>query len=117
MAYTNEEKATLLAGFQGLPQSVKDLFNAKSTSDTKEAVAELIAQGRSASMTTEVAQLVSGSISNWNALNQLAGVADSAALYDILTACESAFTANSNSLLPLAVAFFIVARRHFRVAP
>jgi hypothetical protein len=116
MAYSNQEKATLLAGFNALPQNVKDLFNAKSTSDTQEAVASLIAAQRSTSMQAAVEALVTGSISDWTALAQLAAVSDSATLHDVLLACEQARISNSNTLIPLCIAFFLAARYHFRIA-
>jgi hypothetical protein len=115
MAYTTEQLAILNAVYDALPDPVKALFNAASTQDTAAAITDIISQRRRQSMSDTVSALVSGSVSDWAALEAAAAVADSATLYPAMDAFQSALDAhNASTLVAHAVTIAFAAKKNFR---
>lgn len=114
--YTQEELQLVVADLAVLSQPVKDLFNNKSTPETLEAVGTIIAAQRAQGMNTAVSQVVSGSVSDWEALQGAAVYADGAATEASLQAFNAALAgSDANALFAAAVAACLAAKKHFGI--
>lgn len=115
MAFSEQQLAALNTVFEGLPQPVKDMFNAASTKDTTEAIAGIISKRRRESMSVAVSQIVSGgSVSDWQALETAAQVADSATISEALAEFSAAREdQDAPAMFAHAVTVALAAKKHF----
>lgn len=117
MAYTQQQLATLSSTFDALPQNVKDMFNAASTSDTAEAIANIVATRRQQGMAEALASNVSVSVADMDALQAIAQVADGATLRPALVAFKQALMVDESvaAMSQHGFAALFAALKHFNI--
>lgn len=113
--YTTEEKAELITGFAGLSSNLQTLFESHTAKENAEAIAELISSERAVTVAAGMASIVSGSVTNWAAMDFAGNAADAATLPTALASAKAARLGHDASYLAKAVAVELAAEKHFGV--
>jgi hypothetical protein len=114
MAVSNEQLSILVGMLTNLTNEQKIALGSASTQDLAQAAAELIASERSTGMGQAITSLITGTVSNWPALEAAAAAADGATLYSALDVFNAALQAhNASALMAGAVRVALAAKKHF----
>jgi hypothetical protein len=116
MPYTPEQTALIASVLPTLPLEVKALIDSKPTSETVGVLSMILSGERQQGMEQLVESLVSGTVSDWNALRQAASVADGATLQSSLVSLKAALDAGSANFFAQCVVAVFAALKHHGVS-
>jgi hypothetical protein len=116
MSATTQQVSVLRNMLTGLSNDNKQILRPLTARELAEAVIGLVNDDRKQLQNQAIGSLVTGAVSNWNALETAAAAADGATLYDALAEFTAALQArNANALVAQAVRVAVNAKKHLGV--
>lgn len=116
MPVNNEQLLIIKNMLTGMSAENRQKLSTVSTKDLSSAVAGLITGERGQSMGQTIAALVTGSVSNWTALEAALSVADGATIYTAIAEFTAALEDHDeHAMISSAVAVALASKKHLGV--